>query len=272
MPRFFLTEENFHINRHSSNPVSLNKSVIKCENHLFDENESQQIFISGEDALHISKSLRMMPGEYLTVCDSNNYEYKCVISSINEKEVILSVCSRELSSSEASIKVILYQCLTKSDKFDSIIQKAVEIGVHKIVPVLSERCISRPDNNSIEKKIIRWQKISKEAAKQSGRAVIPKVSALLNFNEAIYEMSERKGSFICYEGDCAISLKQFLAQNVLLDYCFMIGPEGGFSLKETENAKEKAIPLLTLGKRILRTETASSVVLSAMMYHSGNLE
>ena len=182
--------------------------------------------------------------------------------------VDLSVISREMSVAEPDVKVTLYQALPKGDKMELIIQKSVEIGVTEIVPVISSRCVSRPDKKSLSKKIPRWQKIAKQAAMQSGRGIIPKVQECISFKEAV--LSARGEKVIFYElgGD---SLKSVLESRPK-EISIFIGSEGGFSSEEvslvTDNDGRKA----TLGKRILRAETAPLVALTTIMYETENME
>lgn len=248
MPRFFLSE------------------------HNFDKNDNNKLWILGEDANHIAKSLRMRPGDTITVCDLYNYEYHCEICSVTDEKIALTVLQKTLSATEPTVKVTLFQALTKSDKFDSVVQKAVELGVARIVPVLTERCISRPDKESGDKKITRWQKISEAAAKQCGRGIIPQIAPIHTFSEALREMADTPCAFLCYENEPRVPLRQVLSDCKESDYAFLIGPEGGLSPDEVTSAVKSGIALVSLGKRILRTETASACVLSAIMFNTGNMD
>lgn len=232
---------------------------------------NDEISISGEDALHISRSLRMRVGDELTLCDGLKNDYFCNILSIDKDNVIAKINRRSICENEPSIAVTLYQGLPKGDKLDTIIQKAVELGVAKIIPVITDRCISRPNEKDINKnkKIERWQKISLEAAKQSGRGIIPPVGDIISFKQAIEELKEFDLSLFLYEIK-GQPIKTLINQPIKT--CgFIIGPEGGFSPSEAEYAKQNRIPQTSLGKRILRTETASNCVLSCLMYETGNL-
>lgn len=238
--------------------------------------EKDRITLTGENARHISLSLRSRVGDMLTLCDGKGTDYECVISDITKNEVILSVESTSPCRAEPDIEVTLYQALIKSDKFDTVVQKAVELGVTRIVPVLSERCVSRPDDKSLEKKIQRWNKISLEAAMQSGRGKVPEVLPAVEFADAIDGMLKTDFYFVCYEDEKDISLKQLCenaskTKRIYKTYSFFVGPEGGISRKEADYAKDNGVTCISLGKRILRTETAPLCVLSALMYESGNL-
>ena len=163
------------------------------------DNDNKKAYILGEDAKHISKSLRMHTGEKVTLCDCKGYDYICTIISINDQYVEVNINDIVISKSEPNIKVILYQGLPKGDKMDTIIQKAVELGISEIVPVLTNRCVSRPDEKSANKKCQRWQKISLEAAKQSGRGIIPHINNIITFKEMIKRINCNYQTIIFYE-------------------------------------------------------------------------
>lgn len=220
------------------------------------ENIGEKIVLTGDDARHIGRVLRMEKGDKVTVCDKEGTDYHCEIESITKEDVTLSVIKSEPCPAEPGVKITLYQCIPKAGKMDSIIQKATELGVYEIVPVLSERCVAKGEKPE------RWQKIAYEAAKQCKRGVIPKVRNTLSFSEAICEMREKDLAFMPYEEakDGKISYSGEKTAG------FIIGPEGGFDKKEVDEAIEAGIRICTLGKRILRTETAGSAVLSVLAY------
>lgn len=226
-------------------------------------------YINGADADHILKSLRMQVGEDLTVCDMNGTDYYCTIESIDLQQIKLKVVKKELSQNEPNTFVTLYMALPKSDKMELIVQKAVELGVNKIVPVLTNRCISRPDDKSMNKKIQRYQKIAYEAAKQSGRAVIPTVCEKLTFKRALKDAESSQVKMLFYENggnDIGANL-----QKDTKSVAIFIGSEGGFEPSEVELAKQSGFFVATLGKRILRCETAPITALSLVMYLTGNM-
>jgi len=171
---------------------------------------------------------------------------------------------------EASVQVTLYQSLTKGDKMDMIVQKAVELGVHRIVPVITSRCVSRPDEKSLRKKIERWQKISVGAAQQSCRGLVPQVSDAVSFQAALLESVENDLSIIFYEGG-GESLSQLVNKDIK-SVAIFVGCEGGFDISEVQIAKEKGVIPATLGRRILRAETAPLAGISAIMCLSGNFD
>lgn len=224
--------------------------------------QAGQVRIEGEDARHIARSLRMQTGEELIVCDGRGIDYRCCLTEIGD-EVLAEILESYPTRSEPRIELILYQALPKSDKLDWIVQKAVELGVTAVVPVLTQRCVSRPDEKSMEKKRARLQKIAAEAAKQSGRGIIPQLQPLLTFREAIDAMRRSERALFCYErgGDRLSELLSERPSSVSI----MIGAEGGFSPEEASSAVAHGIAPATLGSRILRCETAPLCAISVIM-------
>lgn len=240
-----------------------------------DRIQDGSVSIIGEDAHHIARSLRMAAGEEITVCDMQGNEYKCKISAFNDdKEVIAEILSQKSSENEPQIFITLYQALPKGDKLDTIIQKAVECGASKIVPFQSERCVVKIKNEAEDKKRERRQRISAEAAKQCGRSVIPEVTNSITFKEALIQAQNDDLILFCYEGDGTESLgnilkKSFTAEDTMpKSIAIFIGSEGGFSISEAENAKKCGAVMTGLGKRILRTETASGFILACLVCFS----
>ena len=235
---------------------------------FIDEVTNGRAVITGKDAKHITGSLRMRVGDSVVLCDKNEVEHFCTISSMGDS-VELEVNESAKSEAEPNVDITLYQALPKGDKMEFIIQKSVELGVKRIVPVLTSRCISRPDQKSMEKKIARYQKISEEAAKQCGRATIPEVCGLLNFADAIKSAKSSDCAMIFYElgGARAGDILNKDAKSVSV----IIGSEGGFSEEEIASACDSGINTATLGKRILRCETAPVAALSVLMYLTGNM-
>ena len=224
----------------------------------------KQYLISGEDAYHINKSLRMKIGEELTLCDKDGVCHICKISDLKKDTVNVSVISSNPCTNEPKTKVTLFQALTKGDKMDFIIQKSVELGVTQIVPIITERCISRPDSKNAEKKIVRWQKIAKQAAMQSRRGIIPKISPILTFDESYSFAQSLDSKFVFYENG-GKKIDYFLNDHHK-NIGFFVGSEGGFSENEISILKSNGIYTATLGKRILRAETAPIAALSIIMY------
>lgn len=236
---------------------------------FFIENiKGDTVIIDGEEANHIVKSLRMKKGEIITLCDTKGNDYICEIESA-DKSVVCKVLNCEKSKSEPSVRVTLYQAMPKLDKLETIIQKSVELGIYKIVPVLTKRCISRPDKSTMSKKLERLSKISFEAAKQSGRGIIPEICDMITFKEAIDRMKTDNIGIILYEGGgenlSDIGLPQ--AENISI----MIGSEGGFDEDEVDFAVLNGIERVGLGPRILRCETAPVATLSIIMNLTKNM-
>ncbi len=230
--------------------------------------DGETAVIAGEDARHIIKSLRMQLGEQLTLCDGKGTDYHCVIDKMDDV-VHLSVVKCEPCRSEPALKAVLYQALPKGDKMELIVQKAVELGVNRIVPVLTDRCISRPDGKSMAKKRERYQKIAQEAAKQCGRGVIPTVEGLLSFQEALQDAGQYERRLLFYEqGGEAVSA---LVTPDTREIAFFVGSEGGFTPEEAAAAQEKGITPATLGPRILRCETAPICALAIFMNITGDI-
>ncbi|MCR5652862.1 MAG: 16S rRNA (uracil(1498)-N(3))-methyltransferase [Ruminococcus sp.] len=231
---------------------------------------SENFIITGENAKHISRSLRMKTGEELTLVTPQREQLGCVISSISTDSVEVKITSRKCCENEPDVKITLYQALPKGDKMEYIIQKCVELGISRIVPVISARCISRPDSKSLAKKQLRWQKIAREAAQQSRRGIIPTVEPAVSFTQAAKECGENKLNIIFYElgGDSVKTLIKDKPESIGI----FIGSEGGFEENEVELIKQNGGRAATLGKRILRAETAPLAALSVIMYETGNFD
>ena len=211
------------------------------------------VIIDGNDALHIRKSLRMNVGDVLTVC-CDGIDYSCEISEINMETILLKVLFFNKSESEPNINLTLYQAIPKSDKLELIIQKAVELGASQIIPVLTRRCISRPSEKDFQKKLSRYNKIAESASKQAGRAIIPQVLPMINYNNAIEVMKKDNVSIIFYErGGLRLNEINFSDKKTI---SLMIGSEGGFDDLEISEAQKNGIETVWLGNRILRCETA----------------
>ncbi len=230
-----------------------------------------KIKITGDDARHIFKVLRMNTGDTLTVCDMNKTDYLCRISDISKSEVLLDILSKETSKSEEGIKISVFQALPKASKMDYIIQKCVELGAYEIYPVIMSRCVVRLENEAdAKKKTDRWQAVSEAAAKQSMRGIIPKINLPLSFNESAERLKNYDACFVCYENEKNLTLKSYLTnlkmQKSIENAAFLIGPEGGISDSEIDYINRLGIKTITLGTRILRTETASTAVISMLNY------
>ncbi len=225
-------------------------------------------FIEGDDARHILRSLRMTVGENLTVCDTKGYDYSCVISGCSENKVELEIKEKHKSDTEPTIFVTLYLCLTKGDKMDMAVRQAVEMGAGRIIPVISTNCVSRPDEKALKKKQERWQKIAFEAAGQSGRGILPEVGNTISFDQAVTAATADDLCVFCYE---LATEKLKTIGNEIKAVSVVIGPEGGFTVKEAEALAKNGAETVSLGKRILRAETAPIAALAAVMFKSGNI-
>lgn len=230
---------------------------------------SEKIYLNEEQSRHITKSLRMKKGDMLTVCTGDGNDYGCIIDEINKDGARLAVCYKQASDSEADIKVSLYQGVPKGDKFEDIIQKCTELGVYEIIPVLTKRCVSRPQEKQAEKKRQRYARIALEAAQQSGRGIVPEIKKMTELKTAVSQC-EAEIKIVFYEGG-GEPLSALIKKGAKSAAVF-IGPEGGFEKEEVELLKQNGAVAATLGKRILRTQTAPVAALSAIMLLTGNLE
>ena len=231
--------------------------------------DNNKITIVGDDAFHISRALRMAKGEHITVCDMQCNEYDCVLCEFNSDSVVAEILSSRRIENEPPVKVFLFQALPKGDKLDTVIQKAVECGVYEITPFESDRCVVKSKPDAEERKTERRNRISLEAAKQCGRGHIPTVNPTVSFERAVEMACRSELCLFCYEGESKSSLKELLQSNRQAEsISVFIGSEGGFSVDEASYAVEKGLRSVSLGKRILRTETAPSFVLSCISYET----
>lgn len=232
--------------------------------------DGQSALITGEDARHIALALRMKTGERVTVCDSAGRDYQCVIREISPERVLLGVQEVAVSAGEPGVEITLYQAMPKGDKLETIIQKAVELGVCRIVPVLTRRCVSRPDEKSMRRKLERYNKISLEAAKQCGRGCVPEVGELTEFRTAVGWMKNDPLAIFFYE-NADEPLRNALPARLPDRMSILVGSEGGFEPQEAQYAAENGLIPASLGSRILRCETAPLAALAAILYHAGDI-
>jgi len=233
--------------------------------------EEEQITITGENVNHIKNVLRKKINDTLEICNTQNgNNFLCEIEQIEQEKILCKILEEILNTTEPSTYVHIYQGLPKSDKMELIIQKTVELGVSEITPTNMTRCIVKLDNKDQIKKIERWQKISEVAAKQSGRSSIPKINSLCNFKEIANQCADYDIILLAYENEKENTLKNEIQKlkntNKNLKIAVIIGPEGGLAPEEVENAKQNGINTITLGNRILRTETVALNILSIIMY------
>ncbi len=240
--------------------------------HFYIEPENVQdttIRITGDDVNHVKNVLRMKQGEKIVLGDGQGREYICTITDMTGNEILVHIDSMKQTEAELGIRLCLFQGLPKKDKMEFIIQKAVELGVQEIIPVVTARTIVKIDDEKKEKKRIeRWQAIAEAAAKQSGRGIIPKVGNLVEYKEALQMAKEMERALIPYEHAAGMEHARQTIKSLhgKKSAGIFIGPEGGFDDKEIELAKKYGVEPITLGKRILRTETAGLTILSVIMF------
>lgn len=248
MPKFFVS------------PEQIEKNIIK---------------ICGLDAKHIIKVLRKSPGDDIIVCDGCGFDYDTVIlEGSGGQEVLLEIRNKRKNLCEPEVRVTLYQCVPKGSKMEEVVQKCTELGVDAIVPFTSARTVVKDDAAGFARKQLRWQKTADEAVKQCMRGKIPKVGNTLSFSEMLEQAAGHRLCLMPYEGCQAPGLKEVLlkAPEDCRDIGIIIGSEGGFEEQEAEAARAKGVVTLTLGRRILRTETAGAAVLGCVMYQMDQMK
>ena len=226
------------------------------------------IVLTGENAKH-AKVLRLKTGEEVLVCDGQGRECLCAVSDVSDGQISLVVQHLQCSESEASVRVSVYMAFPKGDKLEHVIQKATELGAVEIVAFPSSRCVSKPDEKSLKKKLERWQKIAASAAEQSGRGVVPEVLVLSSYGEALKRAAQADKGILFYEKEQAVTLRMSLQTGTYRTVSLLTGPEGGLEAAEVEKASQAGLDICTLGKRILSSETAPLCALSAVIYHVG---
>jgi len=224
--------------------------------------------LTGENAAH-AKVLRLKAGEQLILCDGEGTECLCTVESTDGLQYLLRVLERNASSAEAAVQVRVYVAFPKSDKLEHIIQKATELGAYEIVVFPSARCISRPDDKSLPKKLERWKKIAASAAEQSGRGYIPDITVLPGYGAALQHAAQADLALLFYENERSTTLHMALQSKPWSSVSILTGPEGGLEASEVIQAEQAGLKVCTLGKRILRCETAPLCALSAIMYAAG---
>jgi 16S rRNA (uracil1498-N3)-methyltransferase len=233
--------------------------------------ENNTCIIEGEDVKHISKVLRCRIGEELEVCDNNNNEYICEITNIDKNQVELNILEKVDIQRESDLKIKVYQGLPKGPKMEMILQKLTEVGVDEIILVQTKRTVVKVDDKKEDKKLERWERIIYEAAKQSKRGKIPSLRGVLTFKEALADMKENDFNIAPYENEKTKSIKQAIKGVNINNIGIFVGPEGGFEETEIEAIEEIGGQSVSLGPRILRTETASLVASSIVLYELSDL-
>ncbi len=248
------------------------KFFIKTENLK----ENEEIWITGRDVNHIKNVLRKKIDDKINICNSDTQKnYECVIKNIEENKIVCKILYEVKSLAESNINITIFQGLPKADKMELIIQKATELGVKTIVPVITKRTVIKLKDKDKQNKVDRWQKIAEVAAKQSGRDIIPTIENIINITNIKFDEFDK--IFVLYENEEKISIKDEIEQlkndnKEELNIGIVIGPEGGFAENEIEQLRlNQNVSVVTLGKRILRTETVALVVSGILMYELGDL-
>ena len=243
---------------------------------LSEQINNNKIEIIGKDVNHIKNVLREKIGNEIIICDSDSaQDYLCEITKIEETKIECEIKNELENSIESNIKVTIMQGLPKSDKMELIIQKSVELGVYDIIPIEMSRCVVKLNEKDKMKKIERWQKISEVAAKQCGRNIIPNINNIMKLKNICNIVKEYDIVFVAYENEKENTIKQELKNIKIpndkeIKIGVIVGPEGGIAQEEIELLNESGIKTITLGKRILRTETVALNVLSVIMYELEN--
>lgn len=248
------------------------KFFIKTENLK----ENEEIWITGSDVNHIKNVLRKKIDDKINICNSDTQKnYECVIKNIEENKIVCKILDEVKSLAESNLNITIFQGLPKSDKMELIIQKATELGVKTIVPVITKRTVIKLKDKDKQNKVDRWRKIAEVAAKQSGRDIIPTIENIINIADIKFDEFDK--IFVLYENEEKISIKDEIEQlkndnKEELNIGIVIGPEGGFAESEIEQLRlNQNVSVVTLGKRILRTETVVLVVSGILMYELGDL-
>lgn len=231
--------------------------------------EKPYIYLEGSDVNHMKNVLRMKRGEKAEISDGNNRKYVCAVERYEEGRAILRIEEERELDTELDARICLFQGLPKADKMELVIQKAVELGAAEIVPVVTKRTVVKLDAKKGDKKVQRWNEIAKSAAKQAGRGIVPQVSRILTYQEALQYASSLDVTLFPYELAEGMAYSREVISSVKRGQSVgvFIGPEGGFEKEEVDLASGQGARAITLGRRILRTETAAIAVLSLLMYH-----
>ena len=229
---------------------------------------SSFLVLTGENAAH-ARVLRLKNGDAVTVCDGEGTDYACTVSDTSNGQICLVVHREDVSQSEAAVACSVYMAFAKADKFEHVIQKATELGACELVCFPSARCVSRPDEKALAKKLDRWQKIAASAAEQSGRGRIPRVIVLSSYAQALARAAQAELAVCFYENEERLTFRAAIEAAPFHTASILTGPEGGFEPEEIRQAAEAGLKICTLGSRILRCETAPLCALSALMYATG---
>lgn len=238
-----------------------------------DQITEDKIEITGQDVRHIRDVLRLDYHAQIEICNGRGTDYHCAISEINQDTIIAKILNQGVSKSEPATNIILFQSLIKGDKIEWVIQKSIEIGVSKIIPMQTTFCVSKMDQSKkADAKVNRWNKIAQSGAKQSGRGIIPEVTSPVNFGQALELCKGMDLALIAYEKEDQQNLKSHIQGLRGKTIGVLIGPEGGFSKEEILKAEKAGIKAITLGPRILRSETASITLVANILYELGEMD
>lgn len=231
------------------------------------------IIIQGSDVNHIKNVLRFNEGKEILINDRQGHDYKCIIESIDTEMITAQIQEKLEVATEPLVQTILFQSLIKGEKMEFVIQKGIEIGVTAIVPIITERCVVKIESDKkVKSKLERWQKIAEGAAKQSKRGIVPEIMPPMSFKEALsYAKIHLEASCIPFENEHSHHIKHYLQNLSVQKIGIFIGPEGGFTDHEIEVAEAENVSPITLGRRILRSETAGLVTLANIMYEMGDV-
>lgn len=224
------------------------------------------ICITGSDVNHIKNVLRMKPGERVRISNQGGRDFLCSVDTLSDQEIVLRIEKRDIPNTELPTKIYLFQGIPKGERMETVIEKAVELGVHEIIPVAMKYCVVKLDEKKAEKKIRRWQEIAHSAAKQSKRSMVPTVHPLMSFREAAVYAMQCERRIVPYENEEGMTATRRVLENLadVDSISVFVGPEGGFAEEEIDLLRKDA-QIVSLGRRILRTDTASITTLSMLM-------
>lgn len=231
--------------------------------------QGNRIYLEGSDVNHMRNVLRMKPGEDVSVNDGQGNTYLCCVDGYEGEQAVLDILKKMAADTELPSRLVLFQGLPKGDKMEWIVQKAVELGAYQIVPFAAKRSVVRLDEKKSAKKTARWQAIAKSAAEQSGRGIVPEVTEVRSYKDALKAASDLDVILIPYELEEGMAKTKEIVSRIRPGQSvgIFIGPEGGFETEEIEQARQAGAEPVSLGARILRTETAGLTALSILMYH-----
>ena len=225
--------------------------------------------VIGDKHNHIVKVLRMSVGEHAVFCDGQGMDFECELVSCDKQKADFEVVKSYPNQTEPHIKITVFQCLPKGEKMDEMVKRSVQFGVYSVVPVLSKRCVSRPDSKTMQKKVDRLNKIALSSAMQSMRGIVPRVENAVDYKTAIKMLKDYDNGYVCYEDEKGFAINDADFDGKTL--AILVGPEGGIDESEIELAKQSGIKSISLGRRILRTEDAAPFAIPIILSLTNNL-